>query len=391
MKRSTDRILTTHTGSLPRPPDLLEVMRTREAGEPYDRRAFDDRVRSVVAAVVRLQAESGVDVVSDGEIGKPSFVMYVHNRLRGMEGLNPAATMNIFPDFPDYLAWRAGHRGSSPPLMPEGVGWPECVGPLGWKDKAALQSEIDDFRAALQGVSVEEAFLPAASIGIIAQRIKNQYYPTYEEYAYAIADVMKDEYRAIVDAGFLLQIDAPEMVMDKNSPEFIDRPLEEYRKRMTLWVDALNTALSGIPEDKIRFHICWGNREGPHTLDVPLKDIVDVMLRVNAGAYSVEACNPRHAHEWRVWQDTKLPEGKVLIPGVLDSTTNFVEHPELVADRILTYAKLVGRENVIAGTDCGFATTAFGTYLVYPPIVWAKLKAMAEGARLASGALGYRG
>ena len=211
----------------------------------------------------------------------------------------------------------------------------------------------------------------------------NRYYPTYEAYVNAIADVMKEEYQAITKAGFLIQIDAPEMAIDRNTPEFRDKPIQEFRKRMELWVEALNYALTGIPEEQVRFHMCWGNQEAPHVRDVPLKDVVDVLLKVHAAAYSVEASNPRHGHEWRVWKDVKLPDGKVLIPGVLDSTTNFVEHPELVADRIVTYANLVGRENVIAGTDCGFGTSA-NSNMVYPPIVWAKLKAMAAGAQLAT-------
>ena len=212
--------------------------------------------------------------------------------------------------------------------------------------------------------------------------MENRYYPSHEAYCEALAGVMKDEYRAITDAGFVLQIDAPEMAIDRNL-EFRDRPLADFRARLNLWVDALNQALEGIPEEKVRFHICWGNQEAPHTHDMPLKDVADIMLRVHAGAYSVEASNPRHAHEWRVWQDLKLPEGKTLIPGVIDSTTNFVEHPELVADRIETYAKIVGRENVIAGTDCGFGTSA-NANMVYPPIVYAKLKTMAEGASIAT-------
>jgi len=225
--------------------------------------------------------------------------------------------------------------------------------------------------------------VPCASVGIIAQRISNDYYPTYEAYVQAIAEVMRDEYHAVAEAGLIVQIDAPEMCIDHAMPEFRDKPISEFHNRQRLWVEALNYALEGIPEEQVRFHVCWGNGEGPHTRDVPLRDIVEVVLEVRAGAFSVEASNPRHAHEWKVWQDVKLPDGKVLIPGVIDSVTNFVEHPELVADRILTYARIVGRENVIAGTDCGFGTSAVAEN-VYPPIVWAKLQSLAEGARLAS-------
>lgn len=379
MKRSTERILTTHTGSLPRPPDLIDLLRAREFREPVDERAMGERVRSAVAEIVRNQAKAGVDIVSDGEQGKPGFFAYVRNRLKGLEGLAETRP-NPDPDFPGYAEWRAQQRRGAATVTP---GRPQCVGPLGWKDVSALRAEIDDFKAALQGVKVEEAFLPAASVGIIAQRMDNRYYPTYEAWVEAIAEVMKEEYQSITKAGFLLQVDAPEMAMDRNMPEFRDRPLQEFRKRMELWVEALNHALAGVLEERVRFHVCWGNSEAPHVRDLPLREIVDIVLKVRAGAYSIEASNPRHAHEWKLWRDVKLPEGKVLIPGVVDSTNNFVEHPELVADRIVTYANLVGRENVIAGTDCGFGTGAASS-MVYPPIVWAKLKTIAEGAQLAS-------
>ena len=381
MRRSTDRILTTHTGSLPRPPDLIELIRARETGAPYDQAAFDTRVRSAVADVVGVQVDAGIDVVSDGELAKPSFFQYVRNRLAGLEGINATApAVALEPDFPGYPEWRAS-RGIAPVSML--AGRPECIGPLSWKDRGALDADIANFQAALKASPDVEGFLPSASIGIIAQRIQNRYYPTYEAYVEAIAEVMRDEYQAITGAGLILQIDAPEMCIDRNQPEFRERPLEDFRQRMELWVEALNHALAGIPEEQVRFHICWGNQEGPHIRDVPLRDIADIMLKVKAAAYSVEASNPSHAHEWRVWQDVKLPEGKALIPGVIDSTTNFVEHPELVADRIESYARLVGRENVIAGSDCGFGTSATSN-AVYTPIVWAKLKTIAEGAEIAT-------
>ena len=253
------------------------------------------------------------------------------------------------------------------------------------KDEQALVDDIANFKAALDAAGVDEGFLPCASVGIVAQRLENRYYSTYEQYVEAIAGVLRQEYRAIVDAGLLIQIDAPEMCIDR-SRHFSEQPLSEFLKRAELWVEALNQALSGIPEDRVRYHVCWGNTEGPHNTDIELTDIVDVMLKVNAAAYSVEAANPRHGHEWKVWRDVKLPEGKALIPGVIDSVTNFVEHPELVADRIVTYAQVVGRENVIAGTDCGFGTSA-GMANVYPPIAWAKLKSLAQGAEMASGRL----
>jgi 5-methyltetrahydropteroyltriglutamate--homocysteine methyltransferase len=257
------------------------------------------------------------------------------------------------------------------------------VGPLGWKDRDAVRRDIDNLRAALGGVTVEEAFIPSASIGTIAQQVVNGYYGSYEAYVAAIADVMSDEYRAIADSGFVLQIDAPGIAGQRGWPQFRDKPLEEFKKVAGLWVEALNHALRGIPEERVRMHVCWGNIEAPHTRDVPLRDIVDLVLKVRVGAYSVEAANPRHAHEWQVWRDVKLPEGKVLIPGVIDNTTNFVEHPELVAERVVRFAEVVGRENLIAGVDCGFGTSA-GSERIYPPVVWAKLGALAEGARLAS-------
>jgi len=376
MKRSTHRILTTHTGSLPRPPDLIDLIQA----ERRDEAVFKARVRSAVAEAVRKQAEAGIDVVSDGEMGKPSFIHYVRERIAGFEGMTSQFSgLNFDEEFPGYREWRSRGRGTGNPFASR----PVCIGPLAWKDKAALQTDVDNLKAALEGVQVEEAFVPCASVGIIAQRISNAYYPTYEAYVQAIAEVMRDEYRAVAEAGLIVQIDAPEMCIDRAMPEFRDKPIGEFHKRQRLWVEALNYALENIPEEQVRFHVCWGNGEGPHTRDVPLRDIVEVVLEVRAGAYSVEASNPRHAHEWKVWQDVKLPDGKVLIPGVIDSVTNFVEHPELVADRILSYARIAGRENVIAGTDCGFGTSAAAEN-VYPPIVWAKLQSLAEGARLAS-------
>jgi 5-methyltetrahydropteroyltriglutamate--homocysteine methyltransferase len=375
-----DRILTTHAGSLPRPADLIELLQVR--GESAEaEQAFRARVPSAVAEVVKRQAEAGIDVVSDGEMGKSSFFHYVRDRLSGFEGVSERpSSVRFDEEFPGYTAWRA--RGRAQPANPFATR-PQCVGPLAWKDIGALQADIDNLKAAIKATPVVEAFVPCASVGIIAQRLDNAYYPTYEAYVQGIAEVMKDEYRTVADAGLLIQIDAPEMCIDRAIPPFKDQPIEVFRKRQELWVEALNYALTGIPEEQVRFHVCWGNGEAPHTRDVPLADIVEVVLKVHAAAYSVEASNPRHAHEWKLWQDVKLPLGKVLIPGVIDSVTNFVEHPELVADRITNYARLVGRENVIAGTDCGFGTSATSEN-VYPPIVWAKLASLAQGAALAS-------
>ena len=382
MKRSVDRILTTHTGSLPRPPDLRAMLLARDQGERIDEQAFAERVRTAVSECVAEQSQAGIDVISDGELGKPNFVMYVAQRLSGMEGWDDQLYTNSDPDFPGYEQWYAS-RGTAY-FSPRGR--PKCVGPLAWKDQGAVRRDIENLRLALTGVEVEEAFIPSASIGTIAQQVVNGYYGSYEEYVGAIADVMSVEYRAIAESGFILQIDAPGIAGQRGWPQFRDKPLAEFKKTAGLWVEALNHALRGIPQDRVRMHVCWGNAEAPHTTDAPLRDIVDLVLRVNVGAYSVEAANPRHAHEWKVWRDVRLPDDKVLIPGVIDNTTNFVEHPELVAERITRFTETVGRERVIASVDCGFGTSA-GSERIYPPVVWAKLRTLAEGARLASQAL----
>ena len=378
MKRSVHRILTTHTGSLPRPRELLDLMSART--EQPD--AFESAVRRAVAECVSQQVDAGIDIVGDGELGKPNFVTYVTDRLSGMEGWDGELYVNYDPDFPGYEAWYAA-RGTA--YFSPG-GRPKCIGPLRWKDEDALRRDIADLRAAVDAARLEEAFITSASIGTIAQMVVNGYYASYEEYVAAIADVMSVEYRAVVEAGLILQIDAPGIAGQRGWPQFRDRPLDDFKRTARLWIEALNDALRGIPEDRVRVHVCWGNAEAPHTRDAPLRDVVDLVLAVNAGAYSVEAANPRHAHEWAVWRDVKLPDGKVLIPGVIDNTTNFVEHPELVAERIVRFAEVVGRENLIAGVDCGFGTSAFSER-IYPPVVWGKLRSLAEGARLASQAL----
>ena len=374
MKASTDRILTTHAGSLPRPPDLLEMIRAGENGEPVDADAFATTVRSAVAEAVARQAGAGIDVVSDGELGKPSFATYVAQRVSGFGGENPEP--RIFADRAAFPEWAAGEYPGA--AMKRRL----CVGPLAWDGAEAVQADIRNLQHALSTVRAEEAFMPAASPGIVADVMATRHYPSGEAYLFALADVLGEEYRAIARAGLVLQIDAPDAAMGRHV-EYRDHSLEEFRAVLTLRIAALNRALEGIPEEQVRYHVCWGNYEGPHTHDVPLNEIVDLMLAVRAGAYSVEASNPRHAHEWRVWEEVKLPPGKVLIPGVIDSTTNFVEHPEVVAQRIEQYAGLVGRENVIAGTDCGFGTSA-GRTRVHPEIMWAKFEALAEGARLAT-------
>jgi 5-methyltetrahydropteroyltriglutamate--homocysteine methyltransferase len=388
MKRSVDRILTSHVGSLVRPPEILEILRLKSNGQPYDAEAFANLTRSAVDEIVRKQAEAGIDVVNDGELSKPMFADYVADRIAGFEGENTSQGRFVNnsrrPEpFPAWAAWRDSQASGAVNL---GVMTrrPLCIAPLQWRDRA-YEADIVNLKAALQNVSVEEAFLPSPSPGIIAMRIPNQYYRSEEEYLYALAEVLKDEYEAIVNAGFVLQIDAPDAAMGWDRQHW--ESLEDFRAMSELRTEALNHALRDIPEDQVRYHICWGNNESPHTGDVALKDIVDIVLKTKAAAYSVEAANPRHAHEWIVWQDAKLPEGKVLMPGVIDSLTTFVEHPELVAQRILQYANLVGGENVIAGVDCGFGTGASANPRVHPELVMAKFRSLSEGARIASAQL----
>jgi 5-methyltetrahydropteroyltriglutamate--homocysteine methyltransferase len=383
MKRSTDRILTTHVGSLVRPPGLVGLMRAKENGQSYDQQELAARVRSSVQEVVHKQVETGIDIPSDGEYGKPSFSGYVNERLSGFERrprdpnesplLNWGRDRQLFREFYEEYD-RATGSASGYPVV--------CTGPITYQGQAAVQSDIATFKAALAGVNPAEAFIPAVAPGTIELQRRNTYYPTDEAYLFAIAEAMREEYRAIVDAGFVLQLDDPRVVTQYGMPDPAPS-IADYRKFAELRVEAINHALAGIPSDRVRYHLCWGSWHGPHVTDVPLKDIVDIVLRVRADAYSVEAANPRHEHEWQIWEDVKLPDGKILIPGVVAHTTNLVEHPELIAWRITTYARLVGRENVIAGTDCGFSQGAF-TPRVHHSIMWAKLQALAEGAALAT-------
>ena len=383
MKRSNDRILTTHVGSLIRPQPLQEFLRARQAGRPFDAKAYDECLCRSVADVVRRQAEAGIDVISDGEFGKSiSWSQYVLERLSGFErrpvkpGANPfqrGADRARFAEFYAELDAReeVATRTDS-----------ACVGPIAYTGQAELKRDIDNFKAALAGVKVEEAFLPVAAPASVIPDRKNEYYKTDEECLVAIGAAMRTEYRMIVEAGFVLQLD------DARAAVTYDRMVPpasfaDYRKWVDMHVQVLNDAITGLPPDRIRYHVCWGSWPGPHTTDVPLKDIVDLILKVNVGAYVIEGANPRHEHEWKVWKDAKLPEGKLLVPGVISHATNVVEHPELVAERIARYARLVGRENVLAGTDCGFAQGPFYRR-VHPSVMWAKLEALAEGARLAS-------
>lgn len=383
MKRSTDRILTTHVGSLIRPPELLEFFRAKQSGQPYDEAAYARCLKDSVAAVVRKQAEMGVDIVSDGEFGKSiSWSQYVLERLSGFErrpfrgGVNPFTRGLDRTRFPEFYAELDARD------VVETVRDSVCVAPIEYAGQALLQRDIDDFKAALQGVKVEEAFLPVAAPASVIPDRKNEYYKNEEDLIRAIGHAMRTEYKMIIDAGFLLQLD------DARAAVTYDRMVppasfEEYRKWVGLHMDVLNEAIEGLPRERIRYHVCWGSWPGPHTTDVALKDIVDLILRVKVGAYVIEGANPRHEHEWRVWEKVKLPAGSVLIPGVISHATNIVEHPDLVAERIVRLARLVGRENVIAGTDCGFAQGPFHRR-VHPSIMWAKLGALADGARIAS-------
>jgi len=374
MKRSTDRILTTHTGSLPRPMDLAAMLEDFDSGAMPDRETFQTRVRAAVAEVVRNQVESGVDVVSDGEQGKVGYSTYVRHRLTGFEGEGSVSVRSDWADFPAAIA-------SQP--RPSTVSRPACDGPIEWKDSEAVHKDIANFKASLSGLDPAEAFMTAASPGVIAHFLINQYFPSHEAYLARLAEVMKEEYNAIHQAGFLLQVDCPDLAMGRHL-RFPDLSNQEFLKIAEANIEALNHALADIPPDGIRLHLCWGNYEGPHHRDIPMEDIIGVVLKARPQAISFEGANPRHEHEWEVFRSVKLPDDKIIIPGVLDSTTNYIEHPELVAQRIIRYAELVGKENVIAGSDCGFGTFARTTYTVEPEIVWAKFRSMAEGARLAT-------
>ncbi len=382
MRRSTDRILTTHTGSLPRPAELVELLRRTDAGEAVEERELDALVRAAVAAIVQKQVAAGIAVVNDGEQGKPGYATYIKARVTGFGGESRVTTeWGEGRDFPEYMARRTGNTRS-------GFRRPVCDGPIEWRDFDAVRRDIDTLKAAARGVEAEEVFMSAASPGVVSIFMANEYYPSRETYLEAIARVMKDEYAAIHEAGFVLQLDCPDLAMSRHN-RFPDMSLTEFRKIVALHVEALNEATRAIPPERMRLHLCWGNYEGPHHLDVPFRDIVDLVLRARPAGISFEGANPRHEHEWKIWKEIALPPGKVLIPGVIDSTTNFVEHPELVADRISRYASVVGRENIIAGTDCGFGTFADNDW-IDPRIAWAKLAALGEGARRATDELWRR-
>ncbi len=376
MKRSSARFLTTHTGSLPRPPDLIRMMFAKEEGVPVDATALAARVRGAVAEVVARQVNAGVDVVNDGELSKPSYATYIKDRLNGFGGTSQALTYRDLVDFPEMAKRVFGDPGRARRKTPA------CNGPIGVRDLDAPRVDAANLNAAIAGTRREEAFMSAASPGVVSLFFRNDHYANDEQYLFAIAEAMRHEYETVAAAGIVLQIDCPDLGMGRHI-QYADLSLAEFRKKAQLHIEALNHALANIPADRLRLHLCWGNYEGPHHHDVALADIIDVVFRAKPAAISLEAANPRHAHEYAVFERVKLPEGKLLIPGVLESKSNFIEHPELVAERIGRYATLVGRENVIAGTDCGYGTWV-GQAAVDPDIVWAKLAAMAEGARIAT-------
>jgi len=375
MQTSRERILVSHAGSLPRPPELREMLEAKNAGRPYDRDAFDRAVREAVAEAVRRQVEIGIDIVNDGELSKLSFTYYVRERLAGVVPSDGASHEHgrIYGrdavDFPEFFGGRGNQRGR------EAV----CVAPLRYVGQEAVQADIANLKAALAGVQGRnvDAFLPAVAPGTIEHWLTNEHYETDDEYLDAIGEAMREEYRAIVDAGFILQIDDPDL--GDGWQVHREMSVAAYHRFADRRIEALNYALRGLPEERIRFHICWGSYHGPHLHDIPLREIIDLVLKVRAQVYSIEAATPAHEHEWRVFRDVKLPEGKALMPGVVGHCSDFVEHPRLIADRLIKYAGLVGKENVIAGTDCGIPPR-----VGHPSVGWAKYEAMVEGARLAT-------
>jgi len=385
MQLSTDRILTTHVGSLPRPQEVVDFLFAQDRGDSYDATAFDEALRRAVADMVSRQCEAGIDIVSDGEMSKISYATYIRHRLTGFEPGNvPRATPADLDDFPEYRD-RIAAMGATPKYVR-----PICKGPIAVKDAEPLRRDIARFKQALSlstlsGTNRVEAFMTAVSPGTIALFQPNEYYPSREAYLEALADAMRAEYETIVESGLLLQVDCPDLGMGRHIT-FRDADEAEFLRNAAMQVDALNHALARVPADRVRLHVCWGNYEGPHHRDIPLAKVLPVLLQVKPMALLIEGANPRHEHEWEIWKSHPLPADKILVPGVLDSSCNFVEHPELVAQRIVRYADLVGRDRVIAGTDCGFGTFA-GFGAVHPAICWAKMRSLAEGARLATAKL----
>jgi 5-methyltetrahydropteroyltriglutamate--homocysteine methyltransferase len=376
MIRSTERFLTTHTGSLPRPDDLIRMMYAKEEGVPVDPAALGVRVRSAVAEIVKQQADAGIDLVNDGELSKPSYATYVKDRLAGFGGTGNTFVYQDLDDFPKLRQKVFGDPGRSRRKTPA------CNAPISVRDPQAAIADVDNLKTAMGAVRATGGFMSAASPGVVAVFFRNDHYPSEEAYLYAIADAMQQEYEAVASAGLVLQIDCPDLAMGKHI-KYHDSDLKTFRKAAALNIEAMNHAVANIPAEQLRMHVCWGNYEGPHHYDVPLADVIDLVFKAKPSAISFEAANPRHAHEWTLFETVKLPDGKVLIPGVIESKANFIEHPELIAQRIGRYAKLVGRENVMAGSDCGYGTWV-GQAAVDPDVVWAKMAALAEGARIAS-------
>ncbi len=378
MRRSITRILTTHTGSLPRPPRLVELLLAEDNHPGDNRAALEAAVRAAVADVVAKQVACGIDIINDGEQGRTDYTVHVKDRLAGFDGPSTPPLGTGDEEFPELAALLTQFAS---PFQHR----PACSGPVSWKDWPAAEADIARAKAATAGAKAEECFITSPSPGQIARYLKNKYYPSDEAYLFALADTMKREYQAVVDAGFVLQLDCPDLAMSRHTV-YPDLSLEDYRKLIAKNVEALNHAVKDIPAERMRIHVCWGSTIAPHHTDIPLRDIVDVVLAAKPQAVSFPGANPRHGHEWKVWQDVRLPAGKIIIPGVIDSTSNVVEHPELVADRIVQYAGVVGPENVMAGVDCGFGTFA-GRVQVDTKIVWMKLQSLTEGARLASAQL----
>jgi len=377
MRRSTERILTSHVGSLPRPQDVVDLIRAQDAGDSYDLAKWESVMARAVQDAVNAQAEAGLDIINDGEMAKVGYATYMRHRLTGFElGEVPRATPQDLDDYPDYRD-KIAAAGDTPKYKR-----PICKGPIQVKDLKPLHDDIARLQKALAQAKIPEGFMTAASPGTIAVFQPNEYYSSHEEYLEALAEAMREEYEAIVNAGLILQIDCPDLAMGRHI-RFRGVDDAEFVRNAALQVEAMNHALAKVPADRVRFHVCWGNYEGPHHRDIPFAKIARVVLKAKPMAMLLEAANPCHEHEWEIWQTLRLPENKVLIPGVIDSTCNYIEHPELVSQRILRFASLVGRERVMAGTDCGFGTFA-GFGKVHPTICWQKMRSLAEGARLAS-------
>ena len=374
MKRSVERILTTHTGSLPRPRGMLDLLVEEQQSRLPQRADLDAAVRDAVGEVAARQAAVGLDVINDGEQGRVDYTVYVKDRLTGFDGESTPLGMGD-PEFPELAELL------KPFASPFQVR-PTCTGPIDWSDWPAVEQDIDNLKAATADMAAAEVFMTSPSPGQIARFLHNEYYARDEEYLYALAEVMKRQYQAVVDAGFLLQLDCPDLALGRHQI-FAHLTLAEFREVAAMHVAALNYAVADIAPERMRMHICWGSTLGPHHTDVPLREVIDIVLTARPAAVAFPGANPRHEHEWKVWRDIKLPEGKVVIPGVIDSTSNFIEHPEVVCDRIVRYAEVVGREQVIAGVDCGFGTFA-GRLQVDSKIVWMKLESLVEGARRAS-------